>query len=48
MQTGSARYCYHFNPTGSTVALTDMSGSVVKVAAPLMRHDFYSPKAVEI
>ena len=29
MQTGSARYCYHFNPTGSTVALTDMSGSVV-------------------
>jgi RHS repeat-associated protein len=29
MRAGSARYCYHFNPAGSTAALTDMSGSVV-------------------
>ena len=27
--TSSGRYCYHFNGTGSTVAMTDMSGSVV-------------------
>jgi len=29
VQTPSARYCYHFNPTGSTVALTDMNQNVV-------------------
>ena len=27
--TSSARYCYHFNGTGSTVALTDMTQAVV-------------------
>jgi RHS repeat-associated protein len=27
--TPSARYCYHFNGTGSTVAITDMSQAVV-------------------
>ncbi len=29
MATPDARYCYHFNGTGSTVALTDMTGTVV-------------------
>ena len=29
MATSSARYCYHFNGTGSTVALTDMTQAVV-------------------
>jgi RHS repeat-associated protein len=28
MATADARYCYHFNATGSTIALTDMSQSV--------------------
>ena len=29
LATPSARYCYHFNGTGSTAALTNMSGSIV-------------------
>ncbi len=29
MATPSTRYCYHFNGTGSTAALTDMTGAVV-------------------
>ncbi len=29
MATSSARYCYHFNGTGSTIALTDMTQTVV-------------------
>jgi RHS repeat-associated protein len=29
MATSDARYCYHFNATGSTIALTDMSQVVV-------------------
>ena len=29
MVTSSGRYCYHFNGTGSTVAITDMTQAVV-------------------
>ncbi|SPF44946.1 hypothetical protein SBDP1_520001 [Syntrophobacter sp. SbD1] len=29
MATSAGRYCYHFNGTGSTAALTDMTGAVV-------------------
>ncbi|MHC1727319.1 MAG: RHS repeat-associated core domain-containing protein [Syntrophobacteraceae bacterium] len=29
LATPTARYCYHFNPTGSTIAITDMAQSVV-------------------
>ena len=29
MATSSARYCYHFNGTGNTVALTDMTQAIV-------------------
>ena len=29
MATSSGRYCYHFNGTGSTVAITDMTQAVV-------------------
>ncbi|MGO9020297.1 MAG: RHS repeat domain-containing protein [Syntrophobacteraceae bacterium] len=29
MATSSARYCYHFNGTGSTVAVTDMNQNIV-------------------
>ncbi|MHC1727308.1 MAG: RHS repeat domain-containing protein [Syntrophobacteraceae bacterium] len=29
LATPTARYCYHFNPTGSTIAITDMTQAVV-------------------
>jgi len=29
LTTANARYCYHFNAVGNTVALTDMTGTVV-------------------
>jgi len=33
LATPSARYCYHFNATGSTVAITDMNQAVVNAYA---------------
>ncbi|MHC1727300.1 MAG: hypothetical protein AB9866_15055 [Syntrophobacteraceae bacterium] len=34
LATPTARYCYHFNPTGSTIAITDMTQAVVNQQFP--------------